>query len=71
LQAAPPFAGFEKVVQAVPDDPDDNLIVESALEANASFIVSGDRHLLAVRTYKSISIVSPRRFPEAYLAQQM
>jgi len=55
------------VVQAVPDDPDDNRILECALAADASFIVSGDRHLLALRNYKSISIVSPRQFIEAHI----
>jgi len=51
-------------VAAVRDDPDDNRILECALEAEAHFIVSGDRHLLALKTYHSISIVTPRRFLE-------
>lgn len=49
-------------VDAVWDDPDDNRILECALSAKASFVVSGDRHLLRLRIYKSISIVSPREF---------
>jgi len=57
-------------VRAVPNDPDDDRILECALAANASFIVSGDRHLLALRNYKSISILTPRQFLEAYLADQ-
>jgi len=40
------------VVQGVTDDPDDNRILECAPAAHASFIVSGDRHLLALRNYK-------------------
>jgi putative PIN family toxin of toxin-antitoxin system len=55
-------------VHAVRDDPDDNRIVECALAARASFIVSGDRHLLALGKYKSISIASPRQFVEIYIA---
>jgi len=54
-------------VRAVRDDPDDDRILECALAANASFLVSGDRHLLALRTYQSISIVTPRQFLEAYI----
>ena len=57
-------------VSAVLDDPDDNRIIECALEANASFIVSGDRHLLALRSYQTVSIVSPRQLLKAYLADQ-
>ncbi len=53
-------------VRAVPDDPDDDRILECALAANASFLISGDRHLLALRTYKSTSIVTPRQFLNAF-----
>jgi len=51
-------------VRAVPDDPDDDRILECALEADADFLVSGDRHLLQLQVYKSIAIVSPRQFME-------
>lgn len=57
-------------VSAVPNDPDDNRIIECALESKAAFIVSGDRHLLSLRNYQLISIVSPRQFLQAYLTQQ-
>jgi len=51
-------------VRAVSDDPDDDRILECALEADADFLVSGDRHLLRLQIYKSIAIVSPRQFIE-------
>jgi putative PIN family toxin of toxin-antitoxin system len=57
-------------VRAVPNDPDDDRILECALAANASFIVSGDRPLLALRNYKSIAILTPRQFLETYIADQ-
>jgi putative PIN family toxin of toxin-antitoxin system len=57
-------------VQAVADDSDDDRILECALAANASFIVSGDRHLLSLRSYKSISIVTPRQFLDAFIENQ-
>jgi putative PIN family toxin of toxin-antitoxin system len=57
-------------VQAVAADPDDDRIIECALAANASFIVSGDRHLIALRSYKSISIVTPRQFVDAFIENQ-
>jgi putative PIN family toxin of toxin-antitoxin system len=54
-------------LQAVPDDPDDDRIIECAVEAQAQVIVSGDRHLLTLRKYKSIAIVTPRQFLELFL----
>jgi putative PIN family toxin of toxin-antitoxin system len=58
------------VIRAVPDDPDDDRILECAFAAGASFVVSGDRHLLALRTYRSLSIVTPRQFLQIYLQGQ-
>jgi putative PIN family toxin of toxin-antitoxin system len=57
-------------VNAVSDDPDDDRILECALSARAGFVVSGDRHLLCLRAYKAISIVSPREFMETYTGKQ-
>jgi len=55
-------------LDAVPDDPDDNRILECAVEAQAEIVVSGDHHLLALQNYKSISIVTPRQFIELLLS---
>jgi len=41
---------------------DINKILECALEAQASFIVSGDKHLLEIKEYKGIKIISPKEF---------
>jgi uncharacterized protein len=56
-------------INAVPNDPDDDRILECAIEASAQFIVSGDHHLLSLKKYKSISIVTPRQFIELFLAR--
>lgn len=45
-------------LDAVSDDPDDNRILEYAVEAQAEIVVSGDHHLLALQEYKSIPIVT-------------
>jgi putative PIN family toxin of toxin-antitoxin system len=55
-------------LDAVPDDPDDNRILECAVEAEAEFVVSGDHHLLALQQYRSIPIVTPRQFLELVLS---
>ena len=46
----------------IKDDPTDNKIIECAIEGAAEYIVSGDRHLLSVKKYKYIEIVSPDKF---------
>lgn len=49
-------------VQVVKADPADNMFLSAALEARADFLVTGDRHLLALLTYEGTSIVSPASF---------
>ncbi len=51
-------------IYAVKDDPDDNIILECAVSCNADYIISGDRHLLKMREYKGIKIISPAEFLE-------
>ena len=46
-------------------DPDDNRILECALESHAQSIVTGDNHLLKLRPYRGICIVTPKQFLEA------
>ena len=46
----------------VKDDPDDNKILECAVSAGVSYIISGDDHLLNLGEYKSIKILSPHDF---------
>jgi len=46
----------------VKKDPSDNKILECALEAKTSFIISGDKHLLEIRECKGIKIVTPKEF---------
>jgi putative PIN family toxin of toxin-antitoxin system len=50
--------------QAIPEDPDDNVLLEAALEGRAAFLVTGDRHVLALREYEGVRIVTAREFLE-------
>lgn len=52
--------GFE--LQAVPEDEDDNRVLECAVAGEADFIVSGDKHLLRLGSYQSIPILNVRQF---------
>lgn len=47
----------------LPDEPD-NRILECALEAKADFIVSGDKHLLSLKHFQNIKIISLSNFLE-------
>jgi len=51
-------------VQVIDDDPDDDLFLEIALEAEAEYIVSGDPHLTDLGAFRDIEIVSPSEFLE-------
>jgi uncharacterized protein len=44
--------------KAVKEDPDDDIIVRAAYDAKADFIVSGDRHLLALKEFKGTRILT-------------
>ena len=44
------------VANIILEDPSDNRIIECALEIKADLIVSGDRHLLALKEFKGIKI---------------
>ncbi len=52
----------ELTVHAVVNDESDNRILECAVAGNASVIVSGDHHLLKVKTFRNIAIVRPVDF---------
>lgn len=49
-------------LHVVKADPDDDKIIECAIAGDASFVVSGDRHLLDIENYRSIMMISPQDF---------
>lgn len=51
-----------QTLDVVTDDPDDNRVLEAAVEGQAGYIVSGDRHLLQLGKYDPTEIVTPARF---------
>jgi hypothetical protein len=52
----------ERRVAVVAADPDDDKYLAAALEGRASFLVSGDHHLLDIGTHEGVRILSPRAF---------
>ncbi len=49
-------------INIVTADPDDNRILECALEARAEIVVSGDAHLLELAVHEGIRILNPSEF---------
>jgi predicted nucleic acid-binding protein len=43
-------------------DPDDGLFLACALEGHADYLVSGDPHLLEIKHYHGVQILTPRQF---------
>ncbi|MBI1961604.1 MAG: putative toxin-antitoxin system toxin component, PIN family [Parcubacteria group bacterium] len=53
-------------INVITQDPADNIILEAALESRADYIISGDKkHLLPLKTFQHIPIVSATKFLSA------
>lgn len=53
-------------LQIVKKDKNDNKIIEAAYVADADFIITGDKHLLDIKKYQGIRIISPTQFLSIY-----
>lgn len=53
-------------IEVVKDDPENNKFLECAVALDCKIIVSGDKHLLELRKYIDIEILSPREFIDLY-----
>ena len=56
------FTSATSPVSLVLDDPDDNKFIECAVALKAGLIISGDKHLLKIKKYLDIKILSPLEF---------
>ncbi len=56
------MVSIPKVLDAVPRDPDDNMVLECAIEGKAQYIVTGDKDLLVLKTFREIQIVRASDF---------
>ncbi|MFH1585559.1 MAG: putative toxin-antitoxin system toxin component, PIN family [archaeon] len=46
----------------IKEDPSDNIILECAIEGNVDYIITQDNHLLKIKEFKGIKIVTPSEF---------
>jgi len=51
-------------LNVIVEDPDDNLVLGTACGGRANYLVSGDKHLLMLKQFRSIRIVSVREMLE-------
>ena len=56
------FTAKTPTIGIVEDDPDDNKLIECAVALDGKIIISGDKHLMNVKKYFDIDILSPRAF---------
>ena len=55
---APDSPTYLNIISYLPD----NYLLSCSIATNASFIVSGDKHLLKLKTFQQIPILSPNQF---------
>lgn len=52
----------QKRLTVVKADKNDNKIIEAGVEGRADYIITGDKHLLRIKEYQNIKILSPAEF---------
>jgi hypothetical protein len=60
-----PYVQLEKMRSGrvlIASDPSDDMFLRVAVAAGAKYIISGDRHLLQLKSFKRIPILSPAEF---------
>lgn len=55
-----------QTIDAVPEDPDDNRVLECAVAAGSRYIVTGDAALLRLGQYSGIQIMRVADFMKAF-----
>ena len=52
-------------VEIIQDDPSDNKFLECAATVNADYIISRDPHILKIKEFEGIKVISPEDFIKA------
>jgi len=58
----PNFVKPAYIPRVVPNDPDDDVVLATAVAGRVDGIVSGDQHLLALGRHQGIAIMTPLQF---------
>ena len=62
LRSNPEFIDSTTRLSVITSDPTDNIFLECAVDGNADYIVTGDRHILDLSIYQGMQIVRPKDF---------
>ena len=62
MRAFSKIIGIPGTLKVIAADPDDDAVLECAVIGQAQYLVSGDRHLLAVGNHQGIQIVKAAEF---------
>jgi putative PIN family toxin of toxin-antitoxin system len=54
-------------IHVIKEDPDDDIPLETAINGNVDYLVTGDPHLLKLNEYKKIKIVTAKDFLDLHL----
>lgn len=49
-------------IVCIKDDADDDKILECAISAESDYIISGDKHLIKLKSFRNIKILKPAEF---------
>ncbi|HVY55694.1 MAG TPA: putative toxin-antitoxin system toxin component, PIN family [Thermodesulfobacteriota bacterium] len=56
------FVASPPPISVIAEDPDDDKFISCAVAAGARYIVSGDRHLQNLKTFRGVRILPPTEF---------
>lgn len=62
VQSVAELVEGRRSVSVVASDPDDDKYFAAAVEGDADVVVSGDRHVLEVKQFERIRVLTPRAF---------
>ena len=60
------FVEARSRIELIEKDPDDNKILEAAVESKSDYIISGDAHLLDIKSFGETEILNPKQFLDLY-----
>jgi putative PIN family toxin of toxin-antitoxin system len=56
------IVSINEKIKFIKNDPEDNKILECAVSSNSNLTVSGDKHLINLKSYRDIKILKPSEF---------
>ena len=66
LDSIAKFVSPKSKLDIIKKDPQDNKLLECAIESESDFIISGDIHLLELSEFRKIKILKPAEFLKQY-----